>query len=355
MNAKDYVSPNLATICLDEAFPEMTVGEVSDSIWPYLRRDGGHNWYADRRKPTVGFVSRDEAMILYNTALLFQDKPCLEIGCWRGWSTAHIARASGSLDVIDPVLQDPDFLSDVRASLTRAGVVDRVMLDAGASPEAVDRLAAAAAKPWSFVFIDGDHDGAAPRRDAEAAARNAAGTAVLMFHDLLSPSVAAGLDYLRDQGWNTRLYLTMQVMGVAWRGDVEPIAHIPDPAQHWTLPSHLDGYDVSGVSGRVHRPSEHEAALQRLLGKHLELLQRLAVAEQSPTVVEAPPAVGPDELDRLHNRLVAMAEQLAQTSANRESDAAQARSASEALAARSAAATDGTVWTVSVSTGDCAG
>jgi hypothetical protein len=40
----------------------------------------------------------------------------------------------------------------------------------------------------------------------------------------------------------------MQIMGVAWRGNVQPIAHIPDPSVNWELPSHLQHYEVSGVA-----------------------------------------------------------------------------------------------------------
>jgi len=33
---------------------------------------------------------------------------------------------------------------------------------------------------------------------------------------------------------------------VAWRGAMEPLAHVPDPAVRWTLPAHLEGWAVSG-------------------------------------------------------------------------------------------------------------
>ena len=242
--AGDYVSPGLAIIRLDSAFPFMIAGNPEDSTWPYLERGPGHSWYVDRRNPTVGFVNRDEAMLLFNNALLFPGRPCLEIGCWRGWSAAHIASGSGSLDLIDPVLQDPVFAADVRSSFTRAGLGDCVTMDSGASPEAVDRLARAASKRWSFVFIDGDHEGSAPLQDAQAVEHHVADTAMIMFHDLMSPSVAAGLDYFRSRGWSTRLYRTMQVMGVAWRGHIEPVEHIADPAILGELPPHLKGYSL---------------------------------------------------------------------------------------------------------------
>ncbi|MCB8883915.1 class I SAM-dependent methyltransferase [Acidisoma cellulosilytica] len=242
----DYVSPGLAQIMPDVAFPNMEVGDSSQIAWPWLRRWVEHNWYVDRRNPETGFSSRDEAAILYNSALQFKDKPCLEIGCWRGWSTVHLALGAGSLDVIDPMIGDPDFLESIRASCEAAGVAGRVSLHSGVSPTAVDELAAATDKRWSLIFIDANHEGDAPRIDAEAAMRNAADSALVLFHDLASPYVASGLDAMRNAGWRTMVYQTMQIMGVAWRGDVEPIQHIPDPRITWTLPKHLSSYEVSG-------------------------------------------------------------------------------------------------------------
>lgn len=242
----DYISSNLELTLPDFAFTHLIKGNVSDSSWAYLRRDIPHNWYVDSRNPTVGFVSRDEASILYNTALMFKGKHCLEIGCWRGWSTVHLALGSRTLDVIDPVLADPDFASDVKATCARAGVLENINFFAASSPSAVHEVAHAAAKKWSLIFIDGDHEGFAPLCDAEVAVQYAADDAMVLFHDLASPHVEVGLDYFRRQGWQTRIYQTMQIMGVAWRGDVQPVHHQPDPRVSWDLPDHLFGYEVSG-------------------------------------------------------------------------------------------------------------
>jgi glycosyltransferase involved in cell wall biosynthesis/predicted O-methyltransferase YrrM len=242
----DYVSPGLITIMPDAAFPDMIVGDTSIPRWPYLRQWVGHNWYTDRRNPDVGFASRDEASILYNSALLFRGKSCLEVGCWRGWSAVHLALGSGMLDMIDPVFADSDFAAGVAASCRAAGVLDKVTFHAGFSPDAIDALAQSTGKRWSLIFIDADHEGDAPRIDAEAAIRNAADTAMVLFHDLASPYVAAGLHAMRTAGWRTMVYQTMQIMGVAWRGNVEPVAHVPDPKVFWTLPRHLSSFQVSG-------------------------------------------------------------------------------------------------------------
>ncbi|MDX2243333.1 MAG: glycosyltransferase [Leptolyngbyaceae cyanobacterium bins.302] len=245
--AGDYVSPGLAIVRPDAAFPHKVIADPHTCPWDYLRRDIPHNWYVDQRQPIVGFLSRDEAHILYNTALQFQGKRALEIGCWVGWSACHLALAGVILDVVDPLLERAEFFETVHASLTAAGVRDRVTLKPGYSPDAVHELATQAQRRWSLIFIDGNHDAPGPVEDAIACAQYAEADALIVFHDLASPEVSAGLDYFKQQGWQTRIYQTMQIMGVAGRGKVQPIAHQPDPQVSWTLPAHLQGYEVSGV------------------------------------------------------------------------------------------------------------
>jgi hypothetical protein len=45
--------------------------------------------------------------------------------------------------------------------------------------------------------------------------------------------------YLKAQGWKTRVYHTAQIMAVAWRGNVRPLAHQPDPRIDWQIPDHV--------------------------------------------------------------------------------------------------------------------
>ncbi|MEI6429130.1 MAG: CmcI family methyltransferase [Pseudanabaena sp. ELA607] len=245
----DYIASGLSLVFPDPHFPNMISGDTDGCGWQYLRGDVPHHWYVDRRQPRVGFLSRDEAHILYNNALQFAGKRALEVGCWLGWSACHLALAGVKLDVIDPLLAKEDFRSSVTDSLTAAGVMERVNLIGGSSPQAVTDLANADGTPrrWSLIFIDGDHGGDAPLKDAIACAPFAADDAMILFHDLAAPEVAAGLDYLRQQGWQTMVYQTMQIMGVAWRGDVQPVAHVPDPQVNWQIPLHLQHFVISGM------------------------------------------------------------------------------------------------------------
>ncbi|MGB7710056.1 MAG: glycosyltransferase [Microcoleus sp.] len=245
----DYISPGFKIILPDAYFPNMIVGDTQTCPWPYLRREIPHNWYVDRRAPSVGFLSRDEAHILYNTALQFKGKKALEIGCWLGWSACHLALAGVALDVVDPLLERDDIrqsvINSIQGALNASGVQTTVELIPGYSPQRVEEFAAQFNRKWSLIFIDGEHGGSGPLNDAIVCDKFAEKDAIILFHDLTAPDVAKGLDYLKEKGWHTVIYQTMQIMGAAWRGNVEPVKHQPDPHISWQLPAHLQGYDVS--------------------------------------------------------------------------------------------------------------
>lgn len=252
----DYVSPGLSRIQLDSHFPNMTVGDKSVPKWLYFRNNIPHIHYSDQRQPAIGFLNRDEAHILYNSALKFAGKRALEIGCWLGWSACHLVSGGVILDVVDPLLSNQMIQTSVLESLKSAGVLDRVALYAGQSPALVLELAQTERRRWSLIFIDGDHNHPGPIQDAVIAHELAENDALILFHDLASPDVAKGLEYLRGMGWQTMVYQTAQIMAAAWRGNVTPVRHIPDPEVTWSLPDHLSSFQVSGVPDRSGRSAE---------------------------------------------------------------------------------------------------
>jgi len=159
----------------------------------------------------------------------------------------HLGLSGVHLDVIEPQLSyDPRVLLSIIESLRLSDVNDCVTLVSGFSPGKVHELATR--KRWSFFFIDGNHNGDYPLNDAKVCYQYANPTAMVFFHDVAFPDVARGLLYFRDQGWTTKIYHTQQIVGVAWRGDVEPPVHYPDPRYIWTLPDHLiEYYTDNGV------------------------------------------------------------------------------------------------------------
>jgi hypothetical protein len=69
--------------------------------------------------------------------------------------------------------------------------------------------------------------------------------ALVMFHDLVSPHVAAGLGVFADAGWRVGLYNTMQIMGVAWRGAAAaPVGHVADADMPAAAGEHLRRFAI---------------------------------------------------------------------------------------------------------------
>jgi glycosyltransferase involved in cell wall biosynthesis/predicted O-methyltransferase YrrM len=248
----DYVSPGLEIVRPDAAFPMMGPGDHLHHPWKHLRRDVPHTWYVDGRFPLMGFLNRDEAVVLHNIARQFAGRHVLEVGSWLGWSTCHLALAGTWVDVVDPAHDDPEIRAIVEESLTAAGVDHRVHLAGGHSPDRVASLAAERGRGWDLFFIDGDHERPAPMRDALACLPHAAENSAFVFHDLAAPAVADGLRAVADEGFEVLVYQTAQLMGLAWRGDVEPLPHIPDPDVAWQIPLHLTDLPIAGA--RVVRP-----------------------------------------------------------------------------------------------------
>lgn len=234
----DYISPGFKAIRLDDYFPNLIAGEPSDCTRPHMRRDTPHIAYHDRRAPDIDLLNRDEAHLLYNTALRFVGANALEIGCSIGWSACHMAAAGVTLDVVDPLLGADWMRRTVAESLTGVGVLQRVRLHAAASPDAVDVLGSGGRR-WSLMFIDGDHQFPAPVRDAVACERWATTDAAIFLRHVDVPAIAEALYFLRDRGWKSRIYKTAQIMAVAWRGQVVPMDHVPDPALEDAIPDHL--------------------------------------------------------------------------------------------------------------------
>jgi len=238
----DYVSPGLEVIIPDRFFPDMIRGNPSAITSPFFQKEVPHAFYVHKDFLECGFLNRDEAAIVYNNAIRFLHLPGLEIGSHVGWSSLHIALAGVRLDVVEPQLKhDPRVLLAVIDSLRRANVHSMVSLHAGFSPEKVEDVANTYKRRWNFILIDGNHNPGYPLRDAQVCEKYAAeDNCMILFHDLVYPAVAEGLKYFKDKHWNIRIYQTQQIIGCAWRGNIPPVDHIPDPCVRWSIPGHLE-------------------------------------------------------------------------------------------------------------------
>jgi predicted O-methyltransferase YrrM len=246
----DYVSPNFTPV-VDAApyFPNRVEGPLRQAFYndgkgsPTITRNDPHRWYYDNRWPGIGFVNMDEGNLLYQLARPFAGKPALEIGCHVGYSAWHLKQAGVRLSVCDPCLLDRHMRASVVESLDNDPLVE---LFAGPSPQMAIDLGYSRG-PWSFVFIDGNHDGPFPAIDALAANNFCAADAMITFHDAIQPAVVAAALMLQAFGWNLRFYDTSMIIACAWRGDVTPVEHIADSSiLAQPLPPQLVGHMRNG-------------------------------------------------------------------------------------------------------------
>ncbi len=322
---KDYVSPGLHVVVPDAHFPGMRAANHGAHPWKYLRREVPHLWYADHRFPLMGFLNRDEAAIVYNLARQFAGRPALEIGSWLGWSTCHLALAGVELDVIDPAHARPEVRAIAEASIASCGVSARVSWHPLASPDAIHTVAAARGGGWNLFVIDGDHEAPGPELDVHACLPYAAADCAFVLHDLASPAVGAALRILERAGFTVRVYQTAQIIGIAWRGDVTPVAHIPDPDVAWQLPHHLVGLTVSGVtfdrscatttdaqSAAAVRARQETAQESRPVVKQLRDVESGAAGGARPSVcIVSAEVVGPFKNGGIGTAMTGLAEHLA--------------------------------------------
>ena len=240
--AKDYVADNLAAPSLDHLFPNMIEVDKSVSTWPWLRRDIDHAFRVDRRNPIVGFINRDEASILYSNARLFAGCRGIEIGAWRGWSTAHlIASGLSTLHVVEPLLADPDwraeFLEVTRARRRRRDDDSRSGDKSGGRPAPRRIPAFDGRSPSSTAITTARRRPATPSPAPPSSKRPRWSSSMISSRRMWRRGCAPS----NTSGWNVMAYQTAQMLGVAWRGEVAPVAHKPDPTQRWSIPDHLKG------------------------------------------------------------------------------------------------------------------
>ncbi len=243
----DYVPSGMPDPKLLKLFPFAEEENPWAVDWPHLRPSVPHKFRSDTRNErafTIGNASYEEAVCLHAVAVQFSGRRGLEIGTHFGWTGAHLRAAGLELDLVDPEFSNPDRVKAVEDVLKAAPCPETFRTWAGYSPDCLAEVRTAADEPWSFCFIDGNHDGDAPENDAKGVLGYCAEDAVVMFHDMTSPDVARGLAVFQDAGWNVGLFNTMQVLGVAWRGEVKIPMHNQDPNMVRLFYPHLTRYDL---------------------------------------------------------------------------------------------------------------
>lgn len=132
-----------------------------------------------------------ERVALYSLIFGMQPRNCLEIGTFRGGSSAIICGAMddtgfGQLTCVDPM---PKIESALWSRLS-----NRCRLFEGPSPDILPEVASQIGTPFDFVLIDANHTYDAVRRDIAAVLAYLADQAYLLFHDANYPDVHRAID-----------------------------------------------------------------------------------------------------------------------------------------------------------------
>ena len=234
----DYVSPGMRLVNGDAYFGTIRAVDPRSIADPWLRREVPHFCYIDERWPSLNLLSRDEAHIIHNAALQFCGKPALQFGARSSWTAFHLARAGVELEVVDEGTARPEHHAAIVGPLAAAGVLEQVLF-IGSDAWQRDRTR-------SLFFFDPPQnlDGFA---EAVLACQSAAAPdAMMIFNNLVVPAIATSWKSLTQRGWQIKAYQTRQMLGMAWRGTVQPPEHWPDPSLLWSLPTHLRDVPISG-------------------------------------------------------------------------------------------------------------
>lgn len=132
-----------------------------------------------------------ERVALYSLIFGMQPKNCLEIGTFRGGSSAIICGAMndtgfGQLTCIDPMPKiEPELWSQLS---------NRCRLFEGPSPDILSEVAKQISDPFDFALIDANHTYDAVRRDIVGVLPYLTDQAYILFHDANYPDVKRAID-----------------------------------------------------------------------------------------------------------------------------------------------------------------
>lgn len=176
----------------------------------------------------------EEGMLLYYLARNARPLNPLEIGCYVGWSTAHLlAGLTAWLHIVDPFSEVAKAVTrDVGAQNAADLVRDRVgrnllaceltSYDIHTDPSPFVLNAIAPAVGWDFVFLDGEHNQGQPARDVEGLLPHLQDDATVILHDGWHAGVQEAMVHLKSAGFAVRTLATVNLLTVAHRSAFGP-------------------------------------------------------------------------------------------------------------------------------------
>ena len=170
--------------------------QLADFVWPRWAAEFGED---------VGLPVEPDRLFLFSFVQALKPARFLEIGTWRGGTSAVIKTVSPGTEVTTINFPDPTIVTNPlakeeigRAFRRRNISVELIWEDSGNLP----RLGL---KPFDMIFVDGDHREEPALRDMENSWRLLQPNGWLLLHDFVQPDLRPRTP---EQRWVVRAYRT---------------------------------------------------------------------------------------------------------------------------------------------------
>lgn len=163
--------------------------------WPSIRDSAGLRGPASFAATAAAVTDLSlmlwpERLLLYTSVYTLRPRRCLEIGTYRGGSTALIVAALDDIGEGRVACVDPEPKID---AATWARIAHRATVIAAPSPEGIAAAAANGGGPFDWALIDGNHSYQCLVNDLEGTLPHLTPGACILFHDAWYGDVEAGL------------------------------------------------------------------------------------------------------------------------------------------------------------------
>lgn len=169
----------------------------------------------------VGFWTRGEAKLLRDIAAQFQGH-WVEIGAHTGWTAAQIVAGGAHVTSIESMFSYWPFYKRFSENLASELAAGKVMPWSGRSDWYFEHWDNQDGRKFIGACIDGDHEAPHPLRDAINCFDRLEDRGVILLHDFRGPGPWEAGEYLAKQGMEYKIYGSVHMVGVFWRGDFTP-------------------------------------------------------------------------------------------------------------------------------------
>lgn len=174
----------------------------------------------------VGFWSRGESKLLREISAQFQGH-WVEVGAHTGWTAAQIVAGGSFVTSIESMFSYWPFYKRFSENMGRELADGKVMPWSGRSDWYFSHWDKHDGRKFAGACIDGDHEEPMPYRDAVNCYERLEDRGVIVLHDFRGPGPWSAGEYLAKRGMQYKVYGSVHMVGVFWRGrfDLPPEIH----------------------------------------------------------------------------------------------------------------------------------